>query len=112
MATMMVIATTSVPLHLKGALSRWTIEVAPGVFVGTTSKRVREQLWDLTQQAVADGAAVLIHTAANEQGFSIKTAGERRRRPEDFDGLTLVRFVAQSPDPDTTSAESEWPTDF
>nr|WP_218125289.1 type I-E CRISPR-associated endoribonuclease Cas2e [Glycomyces harbinensis] len=111
---MMVLATTAVPPHLKGALSRWTIEVAPGIFVGTISTRVREQLWEITKQTVADGAAVLVHPAPNEQGFTVLTAGTRRRRPEDFDGLTLMRFTAPPADTAATpdSHESEWPVEF
>ncbi|MCD0447506.1 type I-E CRISPR-associated endoribonuclease Cas2e [Glycomyces sp. A-F 0318] len=114
MPSMMVLTTTAVPPHLKGALSRWTIEVAPGIFVGTVSARVRQQLWELTEQTVADGAAVLIHPAPNEQGFTIRTAGTRRRQPEDFDGLTLMRFTAPPTDTmaDTVPYESEWPVEF
>ncbi|MCD0485207.1 type I-E CRISPR-associated endoribonuclease Cas2e [Streptacidiphilus sp. ASG 303] len=94
MPSMVVIATTAVPDTLRGALSRWTIEVVPGIFVGTVSARVRDQLWDAASQVVGDGAAVLIHPAANEQGFALRTAGARRRQPVDFDGLTLIRMAA------------------
>lgn len=94
MADMIVIATTAVPDSLRGALSRWAIEVMPGVFVGTVSARVRDNLWKETTAAIHDGAAMLLHPAPNEQGFSIKTAGTRRRVPMDFDGLTLMRMTA------------------
>ncbi|WP_374028467.1 type I-E CRISPR-associated endoribonuclease Cas2 [Streptomyces sp. NEAU-sy36] len=43
---------------------------------------------------MGDGAAVLVHPAPTEQGYSIRTAGTRRRLPEDFDGLTLTRMRA------------------
>ncbi|WP_181785134.1 type I-E CRISPR-associated endoribonuclease Cas2e [Streptomyces phytophilus] len=94
MPSMIVLATTAVPDHLRGALSRWTIEVVPGIFVGTVSARVRDELWDATSATVGDGAAVLIHPADNEQGFRLQTAGTRRREPTDFDGLTLIRMRA------------------
>jgi CRISPR-associated protein Cas2 len=90
MSSMVVLATTAVPDHLRGALSRWMIEVTPGLFVGTLSARVRDELWTAASQVVGDGAAVLIHPDNNEQGFTLHTAGERRRRPFDLDGLTLV----------------------
>ncbi|MEV0370556.1 type I-E CRISPR-associated endoribonuclease Cas2e [Streptomyces sp. NPDC050636] len=93
MASMLVIATTAVPNHLRGALSRWTTEVVPGIFVGTVSARVRDQLWDAVTDVVGDGAAVLVHPAPTEQGYAIRTAGTRRRVPTDFDGLTLVRMT-------------------
>jgi CRISPR-associated protein Cas2 len=90
---MIVIATTAVPDHLRGALSRWTSEVVAGIFVGSVSARVRDELWNAVTQVVGNGAAVLVHPAATEQGYAVRTAGARRRVPIDFDGLTLVRMT-------------------
>lgn len=94
MPSMVVLATTAVPDHLRGALSRWTVEVVPGIFVGTVSARVRDELWSSVAEVVGDGAAILVHPANTEQGFALRTAGERRRVPADFDGLTLMRMTA------------------
>ncbi|MEU9575222.1 type I-E CRISPR-associated endoribonuclease Cas2e [Streptomyces massasporeus] len=94
MPSMVVIATTAVPDHLRGALSRWTSEVVPGIFVGSVSARVRDRLWHAVTEVVGNGAAILIHPAATEQGYAIRTAGTRRRVPVDFDGLTLIRMTA------------------
>jgi CRISPR-associated protein Cas2 len=94
MPSVIVIATTAVPDHLRGALSRWTSEVVAGIFVGSVSARVRDELWNAVTQVVGNGAAVLLHPAATEQGYAIRTAGARRRVPIDFDGLTLVRMTA------------------
>ncbi|MEV5519252.1 type I-E CRISPR-associated endoribonuclease Cas2e [Streptomyces pseudogriseolus] len=94
MPSMVVIATTAVPDHLRGALSRWTSEVVPGIFVGSVSVRVRDQLWHAVTEVVGNGAALLVHPATTEQGYSIRTAGTRRRVPVDFDGLTLIRMTA------------------
>ena len=105
MPSMLVIATTAVPDHLRGALSRWTTEVVPGIFVGTVSARVRDQLWDAVTQTVGDGAALLVHPAATEQGYTIHTAGARRRVPIDFDGLTLMRMTAAPPPPPSAKEE-------
>jgi CRISPR-associated protein Cas2 len=91
---MVVIATTAVPDHLRGALSRWTSEVVPGIFVGSVSARVRDKLWHAVTEVVGNGAAILIHPAATEQGYAIRTAGTRRRVPVDFDGLTLIHMTA------------------
>jgi CRISPR-associated protein Cas2 len=90
MASMVVFATTAVPDRLGGALSRWMIEVGPGLFVGTLSARVRDELWETASEVIGDGMAILLHPHDNEQGFLIRTAGERRRHPIDFDGLTLI----------------------
>ncbi|NEY32932.1 type I-E CRISPR-associated endoribonuclease Cas2 [Streptomyces sp. PRKS01-65] len=94
MPSMVVIPTTAVPDHLRGALSRWTSEVVPGIFVGSLSARVRDELWHAVTEIVGNGAAVLVHPAATEQGYTIRTAGTRRRIPADFDGLTLIRMTA------------------
>jgi CRISPR-associated protein Cas2 len=91
---MVVIATTAVPDHLRGTLSRWICEVVPGIFVGSVSARVRDQLWRAVTEVVGSGAAVLVHPAPTEQGYAIRTAGTRRRIPDDFDGLTLIRMTA------------------
>lgn len=113
MASMVVLATTAVPDHLRGALSRWMIEVTPGMFVGTLSAKVRDELWSAASAVVGDGAAVLIHPDDTEQGFSLRTAGERRRRPIDFDGLTLVAMSpAEALDAAPDSAEGIWPEDW
>ncbi|KAA6212427.1 type I-E CRISPR-associated endoribonuclease Cas2 [Streptomyces albofaciens JCM 4342] len=93
MPSLLVIATTAVPDHLRGALSRWTSEVVPGIFVGAVSARVRDQLWQAVTETVGDGAALLVHPADTEQGYALRTAGTRRRAPIDFDGLTLIRMT-------------------
>ncbi|MEU3657688.1 type I-E CRISPR-associated endoribonuclease Cas2e [Streptomyces sp. NPDC032161] len=94
MPSMVVIATTAVPDHLRGALSRWTSEVVRGIFVGSVSARVRDELWRAVSESVGNGAAILVHPAPTEQGYAIRTAGTRRRIPVDFDGLTLMRMTA------------------
>ncbi|CAM5243609.1 type I-E CRISPR-associated endoribonuclease Cas2e [Streptomyces hirsutus] len=66
----------------------------PGIFVGSVSARVRDELWNAVTEVVGNGAAVLVHPAATEQGYAIRTAGTRRRVPVDFDGLTLIRMTA------------------
>jgi CRISPR-associated endoribonuclease Cas2 subtype I-E len=70
---------------LRGALSRWLIETAPGLYVGTVSARVRHRRWSGRSTPPAD----------NEQGSTIHTAGERRRLIANFDGLQLVRFLPE-----------------
>jgi len=96
MASMVVISTTAVPDHVEGALSRWLIEPCPGLFVGTVSARVRDELWSAVSASVGEGMAVLIHPADTEQGFTIHTSGQRRRHVVDFDGLQLIRFTAET----------------
>ncbi|MFC9457110.1 type I-E CRISPR-associated endoribonuclease Cas2e [Streptomyces sp. NPDC056983] len=92
MANLTVIATTAIPDHVRGALSRWLTEPMPGLYVGTLSAKVRDELWKTVSVSVGDGAAVLAFPDNNEQRFMLRTAGQRRREPVDFDGLTLIAF--------------------
>lgn len=92
MPTMTVISATAVPDHLRGALTRWLLEVTPTLYIGTISARVRTELWNSLTDCLTEGSAVLVYPAANEQGFTLHTAGPQRRDPLDFDGLTLIAF--------------------
>ncbi|MEY9950415.1 type I-E CRISPR-associated endoribonuclease Cas2e [Kitasatospora sp. GAS1066B] len=92
MASMIALSVTAVPDHVRGALTRWLLEVTPYLYVGTVSAKVRDELWSAVSDCAGAGVAVLVYPAANEQGFELKTAGEQRRHPRDFDGLTLLAF--------------------
>ena len=76
---------------LRGRLTRWLVEIHPGVFIGKVSPRVREKLWRLVVSARRLGACTLAHSAPNEQGFVLETAGDPSRQVVDFDGLVLLR---------------------
>lgn len=77
----------------RGELSRWLLEAAPGVFVGNVPARVRDQLWEKVAESGKAAAALMIFTASTEQGFEIRHAGDSRRIPVDFDGITLIRYI-------------------
>jgi len=73
-------------------LTRWLLEVRAGVFVGTCSGMVRERLWRHIEQDLGDeGAAVLVYSADNEQGFVVEVLGDPSYHVGDFEGLQLVR---------------------
>ncbi|MHC5906414.1 type I-E CRISPR-associated endoribonuclease Cas2e [Streptomyces sp. S6] len=95
MTSMIAISLTAVPDHLRGALTRWLLEVTPHLYVGTVSARVRDELWSTVTATTTDGVSVLIHPADNEQGFTLHTTGNQRRSPVDFDGLTLIAYQPQ-----------------
>lgn len=76
---------------LRGALTRWMLEVRAGVFVGTLSLRVREKLWALICVRNPKGGSVMITRARNEQGFTIASHGDPSRRIIDNEGLWLVK---------------------
>jgi CRISPR-associated protein Cas2 len=83
---------------LRGKLTRWMMEVHPGVFVGSMSARVRDKLWGLVRGARRLGACTLVTSTPNEQGFTIETTGDTSRSVVNFDGLLLLRRPAAEPD--------------
>ncbi|WP_310717493.1 type I-E CRISPR-associated endoribonuclease Cas2e [Streptomyces lydicus] len=85
-----VVVLIAAPPGLRGHLTRWFVEVAPGVFVGNPSVRIRDGLWQVLADRICDGQAVMIEPARTEQGWAIRTAGQDRWTPTDFDGLTLM----------------------
>lgn len=87
---MMTLVLTAVPAGLRGDLTKWLLEISPGVFVGSPSARVRDELWDRVMGSVADGRALLVYPDANEQGFSYRVH-RHAWTPVDFDGVTLLR---------------------
>lgn len=87
---MVVVVLVATPPGLRGHLTRWMVEVQAGVFVGSPNRRIRDRLWTILSTRVGDGQAVMIEPAANEQGWSVRTAGRERWYPVDFDGLVLT----------------------
>src|SRR5438270_9277313 len=79
-----------VPRSLRGALSRWLIEPATGVFLGNPSQRVREELWKTTTKKAGKGHVLQIWSSRTPQGFMYREYGESKRHLEDFEGIALV----------------------
>ena len=88
---MTVVVLTTVPIGLRGDLTRWLFEVVPGVFVGRVTSRVRDRLWSRICKHVGhDGRAVMISSARNEQGLSFHVLGSTWL-PVDLDGVMLIQ---------------------
>ncbi|MFJ3642879.1 type I-E CRISPR-associated endoribonuclease Cas2e [Streptomyces sp. NPDC090108] len=85
-----VVILISAPPGLRGHLTRWFVEAAPGIYVGTPNTRIRDGLWPLVAERIRDGQAIMIEPAPTEQGWTVRTAGQDRWTPVDFDGLTLM----------------------
>ena len=90
---MTVLIMESAPEKLRGELTRWMLEVKPGVFVGTVSGLVREKLWKKVRDEVPMIPALLIHSASCEQGFRIDMNGDPRRRVIDLEGIQLIQIA-------------------
>lgn len=89
---MVVLITENATPGIRGELSRWMIEPRAGVFVGKMSAMVRDKLWDLVCARLKTGGAAMLYPTPNEQGFAVRTHGERSRQLVDYEGLTLVRL--------------------
>ena len=95
MASPVTLVLVAVPPNIRHALTRWMIEPAPGVFVGTISRKVKDELWAIVEETTDDGWALLVESSQTEQGFNIRTAGNDRRHIIDHDGITLVTTRAE-----------------
>lgn len=87
---MVVIVLTACPAGLRGHLTRWLLEISPGVFVGAVTARVRDLMWLRVLELAKDGRAIMVHSADNEQGLSYRVH-RHDWIPEDLDGLWLMR---------------------
>lgn len=87
---MVVLVLTACPSGLRGYLTRWLLEISPGVFVGKVSARVRDEMWIRVIDMAKDGRAILIHSVRGEQGLDFKVH-RHDWVPEDFDGVRLMR---------------------
>ncbi|MGE5583591.1 MAG: type I-E CRISPR-associated endoribonuclease Cas2e [Bacillota bacterium] len=87
---MVVMILESVPVSLRGELTRWLLEPKAGVFVGTVSALVRDKLWEKVCKNAKDGGCIMVHNTNNEQGFAIRISGNCKRQLRDFEGLFLI----------------------
>jgi CRISPR-associated protein Cas2 len=94
---MTVIVVAACPVGLRGHLTRWLLEIAPGVFVGKITTRVRDHLWLRVLDMVKTGRAIMVHTADNEQGLAF-TTHEHNWIPVDHEGINLILRPAATPD--------------
>jgi len=91
--SMLVVVTENVPPRLRGRLAVWLLEVRAGVYIGDTSKRIREIIWEQVNALAEAGNVVMAWATNTESGFDFQTYGENRRVPVDLDGLRVVSFL-------------------
>jgi CRISPR-associated protein Cas2 len=107
-----VIVVAACPVGLRGHLTRWLLEIAPGVFVGKISARVRDLMWQRVVEMVRTGRAIMVHTANNEQGLAFRVH-DHNWEPIDIEGITLMlrpaaRPTAPSPEPGSRAPGRGW----
>ncbi len=84
---MTVIAMDTAPEGVRGELTRWFLELKPGVFVGKVNVRIRDLLWERICKTEAADGAVMVYSDTNEQGFSY---GDPKRSVVDLEGVQLI----------------------
>ncbi|GAB3752728.1 hypothetical protein GCM10027591_00790 [Zhihengliuella somnathii] len=87
---MMVLVLTAAPPGLRGDLTKWLLEISPGVFVGKVSRRIREKLWERTVALCSTGRALMVYSTPGEQGLSFEAHGHDWH-PTDLDGVTVMK---------------------
>ncbi|WP_262314602.1 type I-E CRISPR-associated endoribonuclease Cas2e [Lacticaseibacillus parakribbianus] len=90
---MIVVTLSKVPPALRGVLTRWYQEVQTGVYVGSVSARVRDQLWVRITRDIGSGEATMVYSARNELGYQFVTT-RRDRQLVDYDGVPLMMRLA------------------
>lgn len=86
---MIVVVLTACPVGLRGDLTRWLLEIAPDVFVGHVSARVREKLWERIEGQMRTGKAIMVYSARNEQHLAFRVHNAEWI-PKDCEGLELM----------------------
>lgn len=87
---MIVLVLTACPAGLRGHLTRWLLEISPGIFVGHVPARIRDLLWMRVEEMCKDGRAILIYSTRNEQRLAFKVH-QHDWEVVDLDGLKLMR---------------------
>ncbi|WP_405636036.1 type I-E CRISPR-associated endoribonuclease Cas2e [Streptomyces sp. NBC_01178] len=93
---MTVIVLTNCPVGLRGFLTRWLLEISPGVFLGAPSTRIRDLLWAEVREYAGQGRALLAYQTDNEQGYAFETH-DHTWHPTDHEGLTLIHRPSARP---------------
>jgi CRISPR-associated protein Cas2 len=88
---MIVMILHSVPVSLRGELTRWLVEPHPGVFVGHVTAMVRDRLWAKCCKGSKSGSVLQLWSTNNEQHFRMRAFGDTMRDIVELEGLQLVR---------------------
>ena len=86
---MTVIVVAACPVGLRGHLTRWLLEISPGVFVGKISARVRDLMWSRVLELVKNGRAIMVYSTNSEQGLAFEVH-EHNWTPVDYEGVNLM----------------------
>jgi CRISPR-associated protein Cas2 len=93
---MLVMILEKLPKKWRGVLSRWLIEVRPGMFLGNPSQRVRDELWRQITERPAQGYVLQLWSSRHPQGYDYRQHGNSKRMLTDFEGLGLLTIRKQT----------------
>lgn len=94
---MVIYSLTNAPQRTRGLLSRYCLEVRPGLFIGRLDKRMRLKLWGaVLDTATERTSAVMAWSRPTAQGYAFRSHGPNARRPVRYDGLWLVEEKSAS----------------
>lgn len=86
---MIILTMTGCPISLRGDLTKWLLEINPGVFVGQVSARVRDKLWERVTETIKDGRVTMVYSTNSEQRLDFRVHNSTWE-PIDFDGIKLM----------------------
>jgi len=66
------------------------MEVRPGIFLGSPTQRIRDELWKKVTQRPPLGYVLQMWSSPTPQGFDYRQYGESNRAFADFEGIALV----------------------
>lgn len=87
---MVVFVLTACPPGVRGDLTRWLLEIAPGVFVGQVTARVRDRLWSRVCEFTKGGRAIMVYSARNEQHLKFEVF-QPDWKVVDCEGVSLIK---------------------
>lgn len=105
---MTIIILTNCPAGLRGFLTRWLLEISPGVFLGAPTRRIREILWTEVRKYAGQGRALLAYQTNTEQGFTFETH-DHGWHPIEHEGLTLIHRPHKKPPPQAAARRGDGP---
>ena len=92
---MMILVTRNACGRTRGFLASCLCEIAPGVYAGALTKRVREQVWHVVERwhpLGADRSAVMVWLDKSAAGGqAIRVLGESRHDFVEWQGAAFVR---------------------
>ena len=102
---MVVLVLTLCPVGLRGYLTRWFLEISPGVFTGHVTSRVRDLIWEKTIELVKDGRAIMVFSTRSEQRLQFRVH-RHSWVPTDYDGVQLMMRPAPAVSSGTVEVQS------